>query len=77
MRSGILTEFINAECRQLICGERLGKGEFREVYRHAFDLNLVVKLEEGPHNFSNIIEWETYHSADVDLQKWFCPCIAP
>lgn len=71
-----MTEFINAECRNLICGERLGGGQHREVFRHAFDLNLVVKIEAGTRGFSNIIEWETYHAADAKLQVWLCPCIA-
>jgi hypothetical protein len=73
---------ITSDMFRLICGEKLGSGAYREVYRYALDTSLVIKIETGSQSFSNIIEWETWnevrHTAGMkhDYAKYFAPCIA-
>ena len=66
----------------LMCSERLGKGVSREVYRSAFDPNIVFKFEKDAGSFQNIIEWETWQNVKFtsglkqDYAQYFAPCLA-
>ena len=73
---------ITSDLFRLMCGEKLGRGIAREVYRSALDPTLVIKIEADAGSFQNIIEWETWDTvrftADTkqDYAKYFAPCIA-
>ena len=49
--------------------------------RKVFDLPLmpgyVVKVEEDPHRFQNILEWEAWNTVSYCKEaQWFAPCKA-
>lgn len=72
---------ITSDFFHLICGEKLGRGISREVFRCAFDPTMVFKFEKDAGSFQNIIEWETWqtvrHTAGfkTDYAQYFAPCI--
>jgi hypothetical protein len=66
----------------LVCSEKLGTGVAREVFRSAFDPNIVFKFEKDAGSFQNIIEWETWQNVrftegmKTDYAQYFAPCLA-
>lgn len=74
------TSTIARDVMRMLLGDRIGVGQFRDVYAHATDPTLVVKLENGWRDFSNIREWDIWQAVkEMDLKKWFAPVesIAP
>lgn len=73
---------ITGDLFRLVCGEKLGRGVSREVYRCALDPTIVFKIEADAGSFQNIIEWETWDTVRFtagmknDYAKYFAPCIA-
>lgn len=60
----------------MIADKSLGAGTHRHIYSHASDPNLIVKIENGAHSFSNIREWEVWDRVkDTNLAQWFAPCV--
>lgn len=59
----------------MFLGQRLGRGQNREVYELKFDPDYVVKIEKGPRiHFQNILEWATWNTvAGSKYEKWFAP----
>jgi hypothetical protein len=69
---------VQHELNCLLLGDRLGAGQFREVYAHATDPSLVVKLElSNSKAFSNAMEWELWQEVQYcpDIARWFAPCV--
>lgn len=53
----------------------LGEGAFRAVYSCRANSDIVIKIEEGAHNFSNITEWNLWmDSHNHKLRDWLAPC---
>lgn len=58
----------------LVFGEYLGRGQFREVFAYEPDPNWVVKVEDNRCSFSNVREHDIWCSVrDTALAKWFAP----
>lgn len=67
----ITHEFIN-----LFLGELIGEGQYRKVYASRIDPNLVIKVEFGARDFSNVQEWEIWRNTYPEKWKrWFAPCL--
>lgn len=59
----------------MICGELLGSGQYRHVYRAKFDDKVVIKYERQNVNRSNIFEYDMWLAyKDTDFAKWLAPC---
>lgn len=61
---------------ELLCGEKIASGAYRDVFSFLFDKeNYVVKVERGNYGFHNIGEhnvWRTYKDAPK-VAKWLAP----
>lgn len=65
------------ELLEFICGERLGAGMSREVFRFALDDEYVIKFESIEHRFQNVEEMMTWQAVEhTRFAKWFAPCKA-
>lgn len=61
---------------RLVCGEMLGYGVARQVYRCILDPSVVIKFESRSQSFQNILEWDVWQAIQrTDLAKWFAPCV--
>jgi len=63
----------------LFCGEQIGEGQFRQVYRHGTDPSLVVKFDLTNAGFHNVQEWLLWREAEdcgYDIRHWLAPCCA-
>lgn len=60
----------------LVLGDRIARGAFRDVYECRLDAMYVVKVERYTGEFHNVREWEVWqHVEDWPmLCKWFAPC---
>lgn len=59
----------------LLCDELIGRGMSRTVFSSKIAPDCVVKVEETPGKFQNIIEWETWQRVkDTPYSKWFAAC---
>ncbi|MBO6509170.1 MAG: hypothetical protein JJ979_11960 [Roseibium sp.] len=67
---------VQEEFNQLMLGEKLGEGAYREVYEFAPDKSLVVKFElAATLEFCNVNEWNIWQEvAGTKLEQWFAPC---
>jgi hypothetical protein len=66
---------VHEDCFNMMCGELVGSGSRRKVFDFNFMSNHVVKVEQDPHSFQNIHEWEVWRSvSETDYAKWFAPC---
>jgi hypothetical protein len=58
-----------------VCGQLLGSGQFRHVYRAKFDDTKVLKYERQNTVRSNIFEYDVWCAyKDVELGRWLAPC---
>lgn len=63
------------------CGDFLGEGVARNVFLHAFDPTLVIKIETACRSFQNVHEWDVWHDVSTcrgsrdRLKQWFAPCV--
>lgn len=64
------------EFMDLACGDRIGYGMSRTVYRYTFDDTKVIKIENSTNHFQNVIEWEFWRTNQYydKLAKWLAPC---
>lgn len=68
---------VSEDLFDMVAGELLGKGVYRNVYTFLPDDSLVLKVETDSGSFANIREyqmWTTY-SYNKKLSKWFAPCV--
>lgn len=76
-KEGFFDEVLEYDFFKLVCGERLGRGQGREVWSCAISPAHVIKLEGGAQSFQNVYEWELWHSAleaDNGAHEWLAPC---
>jgi len=63
-----LTDLIQLEALNMLCGERLGEGSSRKVFRSALDHKLVIKIatnENGiKQNWEEFNTWESVQFVD-------------
>jgi len=73
-----LPRTVQMELNDLFVGDLIGAGTYREVYAHALDPSLVVKVELRPRGFSNVAEWEVWQESEgyPDIRRWLAPCVA-
>lgn len=63
------------EAFNLLCGEKIGSGMSRDVFECALLPDCVVKVENSPHRFQNIMEWETWQFVQfTSASRWFATC---
>lgn len=66
---------VSAEFFDLIVGDHLASGAFREVFHYAPDDRYVVKVELTQCLFYNIMEWRIWNFFQKKpLGKWLVPC---
>lgn len=58
-----------------LLGELIGKGNYRDVYQHKIDKNLVIKkMRKGKVN-QNETEWKVWsYFKNTQYESSFCPC---
>lgn len=60
----------------MLCGEQIGSGSARVVYRCELDKEMIVKVEAAAGSFQNIVEWETWNRVKgTRYERWFAPCL--
>ena len=60
----------------MMLGELVGTGQYRQVYSLEFDDTCVIKLEDKYAKFSNVKEWEVWSAVKgTSYAKWFAPCV--
>ena len=65
----------------MLCGEKLGEGASRSVYRYRANAQYVIKFEHAEHDFSNMAEFDLWRELKRPLpgyrqiRKWFAPVI--
>lgn len=64
------------ELKNLVIGDYIGAGSFRDVYKYKQDDNLVIKCAfDDPQ--MNILEMEVWEMVKyTEIAKWFAPCIS-
>lgn len=58
-------------------GEKIGEGQYRDVYLFKHDPRYVIKIERDVSlgMFCNVMEWRNYSMFHyTPYQKWLCPC---
>lgn len=65
------------ELEHFLMGKWLGKGVYREVYAHAFDKSLVLKIANDSSGreinmLENRVWWEV---CETPIAKWFAPVL--
>lgn len=60
----------------MLCGDKLGGGITREVYRCKFNPDWVLKFECKSSRFQNVFEWHTWKESqdEESIRKWLAPC---
>lgn len=79
----ILDKFAGSWSRELlglVCGDRLGEGMTREVFRFGVETYdepepRVIKFEMNEGHFQNVAEWQVWEAVkETKFAKWFAPC---
>lgn len=68
---------VSEDFLSVVIGPYIGGGLYRNVFEHAYDNTLVVKVETNAGSFANIREnrmWFDY-CEHPKLSKWFAPCV--
>lgn len=59
----------------LLCDREIGNGMSRQVFSSKLLPDCVVKVEETPGRFQNVVEWETWQRVkDTEFSRWFAAC---
>ena len=59
----------------MVVGDCIGTGAFREVYEYLPRSNHVFKVEQVAGCFENVLEYEIWQDVQhTDHNKWFAPC---
>lgn len=65
------------DCFNLLCGEKIGSGQYRDVFKCKIRPDLVVKVEhQAFRGFANILEQRFWDDNQYynDVSKWLAPC---
>lgn len=68
---------VQKDFNNLFLGEKLGQGIHRQVFEHALDRKLVIKVESHARCFANVREWDVWMNIQFapDLARWFAPVV--
>lgn len=68
---------VHSDFMSMFCGPKLGSGISRDVFAHAHDKNLVIKIEQYAKSFQNVLEWQTWRwwKNEPKVAKWLAPCV--
>lgn len=67
---------ISNDLMEMMCGNRISRGQYRLVYDYVPDPSCVIKVEAAGTDFCNAQEWRVWQSVkDTEYAKWFAPCI--
>lgn len=70
------TNVISFELFDLMIGDHIATGAFREVFYYRPDHNFVIKFELNEQSFDNSTEWRIWnYFAKKPLGKWLAPCV--
>lgn len=73
LRDHFETTIASDVCSMLL-GDCMGYGTYRAVFEHAFDPELIVKVEPGARSFCNIYEHQVWERVkETRFSKWFAP----
>ena len=65
--------FISVDLLRMLCGEKIGEGEYRAVYNLELKKDWVLKISIKP--FSNQMEYNIWQTVKGEkISKWFAPC---
>lgn len=66
---------LGRDLARLLIGDMIGRGQFRQVFAHAFDKRKVVKIENGYASFSNVRESDIWKAVEdvKEHARWFAP----
>lgn len=68
------TTIVGIDIAGMLLGEKIGSGQFRDVYAHATNPDYVVKVENGARSFHNVAEYDLWKAVeDKPIAKWFAP----
>lgn len=73
---------VDTEGFEVLKGDLLGEGCFRQVYQNKLNPKQVIKVEDNNGNqrqlFCNIIEWVTWNAYKdcPKIAKWLAPCVS-
>lgn len=68
-------KIVSMDFFNMFCGDMLGYGCSRWVFKYQLEDNLVIKIDMSDHN-ANVIEYDVWQSVrDTEFAKWFAPCI--
>lgn len=72
-----MNKFIYKEVFRTVCGHKIGKGCYREVWSCTFDPTIVIKLERDSRSFCNVQEWENWQELQYqdNVKDWLAPCV--
>ncbi|CCG43263.1 hypothetical protein [Magnetospirillum molischianum] len=76
MTSVKLPETVQHEFNDLLLGDKLGSGCYRDVYELAINPRLVMKIEiRDSRQFCNVCEWEVWNELrGTEWEKFLAPC---
>lgn len=69
--------FIKEEAAELLLGDKIGSGVYRDVYECLMLPDCVVKVQQDALEFDNVMEWKIWQEVrwDDELSLWFAPCV--
>ena len=69
---------VQHEFNDLILGNLIGSGSYRDVYEYKPNSKFVVKVEMSTaRQFENVAEWAVWHEIkDTMWAKYFAPCVS-
>ena len=73
--------FVLEEAFNVLAGDLIGEGLYRQVFACRIDPTLVIKVEQelgrSSPRFANTIEWDNWgnYLYEDDVKKWLAPCV--
>lgn len=66
---------LSLELLDLVCGNLIGQGQYRDVYEYPTDKDWVIKVENREGNGENWAEWRIWGAVMyTEHKKWFAEC---
>lgn len=71
-----IKDFLGSEFVDILCGEKIGQGISREVFKCRLNESWIVKIERDGFYHQNIHEWKIWQEIQhwKKMSKWFAPC---
>lgn len=66
--------FLSMDLARMVCGEKIGSGQYRDVYEYKLHRGYVVKVTHyQEYNWNEYNVWEAVK--DAPYSKWFAPVV--